>query len=135
MSLKNPFDQHTKFRFKYKVNSLRPLGDTVIVSEMDFSGRKLSSGIVLLGDDGKSSGIRSRWAQVFAVGPEQTDVKVGEWICIAHGRWSRGIEIEDENGTHTIRKVDTKDILLSSDNKPDDDTISDAVVVGNNTRD
>lgn len=135
MSLKNPFDQHTKFKFKYAVNSLRPLGDTVIVSEMDFTGRKLSSGIVLLGDDGKSSGIRSRWAKVFAVGPDQTDVKVGEWICVAHGRWSRGIEIEDENGTHTIRKVDTNDILLSSDNKPDDDTLSDAVVVGQNTRD
>lgn len=135
MSLKNPFDQHTKFKFKYAVNSLRPLGDTVIVSEMDFSGRKLSSGIVLLGDDGKSSGIRSRWAKVFAIGPDQVDVKVGEWICVAHGRWSRGIEIEDENGTHTIRKVDNKDILLSSDNKPDDDTLSDAVVVDQNTRD
>ena len=135
MSLKNPFDQHTKFKFKYAVNSLRPLGDTVIVSDMDFSGRKLSSGIVLLGDDGKSSGIRSRWAKVFAIGPDQVDVKVGEWVCVAHGRWSRGIEIEDANGTHTIRKVDNKDILLSSDNKPDDDTLSDAVVVDQNTRD
>ena len=135
MSLKNPFDQHTKFKFKYAVNSLRPLGDTVIVSEMDFSGRKLSSGIVLLGDDGTSSGIRSRWARVFAIGPDQRDVQVGQWVCVAHGRWSRGIEIEDANGTHTIRKVDTNDILLSSDHKPDDDTISDAVVVNNNTRD
>ena len=135
MSLKNPFDQHTKFKFKYAVNSLRPLNDTVIVSEMDFTGRKLSSGIVLLGDDGKSEGIRSRWARVFAIGPEQKDVRVGEWICVAHGRWSRGIEIEDETGTHTIRKVDNKDILLSSDDKPDDDTLSSAVVVDKNTRD
>ena len=135
MSLKNPFDQHTKHKATYKVGQLRPLGDTVIVSDMDFSGRQLSSGIVLLGDDGKSSGIRSRWAKVFAVGPDQKDVKVGEWICIAHGRWSRGIDIEDETGKHTIRKVDTNDILLSSDTKPQDDTYSDALVVGQNTRD
>lgn len=134
MSLKNPFDQNTKYKATHSVNSIRPLGSTVIVDGMDFTERFTKAGIVLLGDDGKSSGIRPRWARVFAVGPDQEDVKVGEWICIAHGRWSRGVEIEDANGTHTIRKIDTNDILLSSDTKPEDDTISDAVNINRNTR-
>jgi hypothetical protein len=90
--------------------------------------RTLSSGIILPQDDGKSSGIRPRWGQVYAVGPEQKDVTVGQWICVAHGRWTRGLEIEDSEGVRTIRKIDPKDILLISDESPAaDDTISDAV--------
>jgi hypothetical protein len=49
---------------------------------------------------------------------------------VAHGRWTRGVEIEDAEGTViTIRKVDPKDILLISDEQPSDDTMSDAVQV------
>lgn len=106
----------------------QPLGSHVIVTDMNFSGRKLSSGIVLLNDNGKAGGIRPRWGQVYAVGPNQQDVKEGQWVCVAHGRWTRGVEIEDETGKHTIRRIDHKDILLVSDQEPAaDDTISDAV--------
>jgi hypothetical protein len=34
------------------------------------------------------------------------EVKVGQYIMIAHGRWSRGQAIEDEEGEKVIRKVD-----------------------------
>jgi co-chaperonin GroES (HSP10) len=113
----------------HRIKKLRALHDNVIVEEMNFSGRTLTSGIILPGDNGKSSGIRPRWGRVYATGPEQKDVTVGQWICVAHGRWTRGIEIEDDTGTKTIRKIDPKDILLISDQQPDDDTMSDAVVV------
>ena len=100
-----------------RVHTLRALHDTVLVEEMNFQGRQLSSGIILPGDNGKSAGIRPRW-----------DVQVGQWICVAHGRWTRGIDIEDPEGQRTIRKIDPKDILLVSDEHPgSDDTISDAV--------
>jgi hypothetical protein len=90
--------------------------------------RQLSSGIILPGDDGKSAGIRPRWGQVYEVGPEQRDVRPGQWICVAHGRWTRGLEIEDDQGVKTIRRIDPKDILLVSDEHPgSDDTMSDAV--------
>jgi hypothetical protein len=59
---------------------------------------------------------------------------VGQWICVAHGRWTRGLDIEDNGGTRTIRKVDPKDILLISDEQPDDDTMSDAVQASQMTR-
>ena len=47
---------------------------------------------------------------------------------IAHGRWSRGIAIEDEDGEKTIRKVDPNDILLVSDEPVNDYTMSDKII-------
>lgn len=111
-----------------QVKSLTPLDATVLVSDMNFDERFTSSGIVLLRDDGKASGIRARWAQVYAVGPNQQDVKPGDWICVAHGRWTRGIKINDGTGSKIVRKIDHNDILLVSNTPPHgDDTISDAV--------
>jgi co-chaperonin GroES (HSP10) len=110
-----------------KQNKIRPLNNTVIVSDMVFDQRITSAGIVLLNDNGKSTGIRPRWGQVYAVGPDQTDVQVGQWICVAHGRWTRGIEIEDEQGLQTLRRIDPADILLVSNQQPQDDTMSNAV--------
>ena len=108
-----------------KLNKITPLKDSVIVSEMNFEERLSHGGIILKSDDGKSAGIRARWAKVYAIGPEQEDVKVGEWIFVAHGRWTRGVNIIDDAGTElTIRKVDVDDILLSSDARPNDDSIS-----------
>jgi len=108
-------------------NKIRPLNRVVIVQDMAFDQRVTSSGIVLLNDNGTSMGIRPRWGQVYATGPDQTDVQVGQWICVAHGRWTRGIEIEDEHGRHTLRRIDPEDILLVSDTQPQDDTMSSAV--------
>ena len=111
----------------HQVQSIRPLGDTVIVEDMVFDSRTLSSGIVLLNDNGTTAGIRPRWGRVYATGPGQPHVQVGQWICVAHGRWTRGVEIEDADGVRTIRKVDPKDILLVSNTQPDDSTVSDAI--------
>lgn len=114
----------------HKVQSLRPLKDTVLVTDMVFKERKLNSGLILLNDNGTTAGIRPRWGRIYAIGPDQKDYSVGDWICVAHGRWTRGVEIEDAAGTViTIRKVDPKDILLISDEQPSDDTMSDAVQV------
>ena len=44
-------------------NSFRALRDDVIVEDMEFGERKLSSGIIMLSDDGKGYGIRPRWAK------------------------------------------------------------------------
>ena len=114
--------------YKVNRNRFRALRDDVIVEEMAFKERKLQSGIILLDDDGKGHGIRPRWGKVYAIGPDQTDVVPGQWIMVAHGRWSRGVKIEDEHGETTIRKVDNKDILLLSDEDPgSDDTLADAI--------
>jgi len=118
----------------HKIEKLRPLGDTVLVSDMQFDSRQLSSGIILLNDNGTTAGIRPRWGSVYAIGPEQKDVKIGQWICVAHGRWTRGVDIEEQGVKYTIRKVDPKDILLVSDEQPQDDTFSDAIQASPKTR-
>lgn len=109
----------------YYVKGIRALHDDVIVSDMEFSERITSSGIVLRNDDMKSHGIRPRWARVFKVGPEQKHIKVGQYVLVSHGRWTRGIKIETDNGNYTIRKVDIKDILATSDEPVNDETMSD----------
>jgi co-chaperonin GroES (HSP10) len=106
------------------VGKITALKDSIIVSDMSFDERITNGGIVLPNDDMKSSGIRPRWGKVYAVGPDQTDIQVGQYILISHGRWTRGIKIDDGDGEKTIRKVDNKDILLISDEPVNDSTMS-----------
>ena len=119
-----------------KRSELKAIKKDVIVTDMAFDVRITQSGLILPNDNGTGLGIRPRWGQVYAVGPDQLDVMVGQWVCVAHGRWTRGIDIEDESGKRTIRKIDPKDILLISDDEtcPQDATIGDAVHVQKQTR-
>lgn len=61
--------------------------------------------------------------KVYAVGPEQEDVKVGQWVLVEHGRWTRGMEIDDGDGVKTIRKVETSSMLAVSDEPPTADDL------------
>jgi len=107
-------------------NTITPLDDNVLVSDMSFEYRVTAAGIILPPDDGKDSGIRPRWAKVYAVGPDQHEVKVGQWVLVSHGRWTRGLDIELENGEKvTIRKIDLKEMLMVSDEPVLDETMSD----------
>ena len=107
---------HTDYR------KIQPTKNNVLVKDMDFGERMTLGGIIILDDDKKGQGIRPRWSQVVAIGPKQEDVKPGEYILVAHGRWTRGLDMTDENGeTTTVRLVDPKYILMSSDEMPKED--------------
>lgn len=106
-----------------KIQNLKPLRDHVLVTDMNFDLRKTNSGILLLGDDRKLEGIHPRWARVYAVGPEQTSIRPGQYVLIKHGRWTRGIEIEDNDGSKVIRRIDTADVLLISDEPQTDEAV------------
>lgn len=98
-----------------------PLKDKVLVSGMNFEGQRTVSGIIIPSDNGKVSGIHPRWARVWAVGPEQKDIKVGDWILVEHGRWTRGIEYELEDGEIIeLRMVDLPAVMMSADEPPND---------------
>lgn len=100
---------------------LIPLRDNVLITDMDFGEQRTATGIYIPSDDGKNEGIKPRWGRVWAVGPEQKDVKVGEWIYVEHGRWTRGVTVEEVDGNEIIiRRVDTNAILLHADEKPND---------------
>lgn len=127
--MENPFKAGGSVKFKHHIKSLTALNDNVLVRDMNFDGRKLSNGIILLKDDGKNEGIRPRWARVYAVGPEQKDVTPGQWIFVEHGRWSRGLAVDVDGDEFVLRRVDPNCIIFVSDEEPDqDDTISTAVL-------
>jgi len=103
------------------IGKLTPIRDHVIVEQMDFGDQRTATGIIILSDDGKGMGIKPRWGRVYAVGPEQQDVQAGDWILLEHGRWTRGFDLEDEEGNiKTLRKADNDAILMISDEKPSD---------------
>lgn len=100
---------------------IKPIKDKIIVSDMEFGMEQTNTGIFLPSDDGKSSGIHPRWGRVFAIGPEQKDVQVGDWVLLQHGRWSRGVKYQLEKGREVeIRLADKDAILLVSDERPSD---------------
>jgi co-chaperonin GroES (HSP10) len=99
---------------------LRPLRDKILVHNMNFGEQTTTSGIVITSDNGKERGIYPRWAQVFAVGPEhKEEFTVGDWILIEHGRWTRGIDYEHEDGTKaTLRMIDNNCVMMWDNEQP-----------------
>lgn len=111
----------------YKAASVHAVKDHVLVKGMEFAERITTSGIIIPSDNGKSSGIKPRWAEVLAVGPKQKDVKVGEWVLVDHGRWTRGISIVVAGEAIELRRVDVNDILCVDDEYHSNDSISAAL--------
>ena len=103
-------------------HDITPLKKRVLVSHMHFGETKSKGGIILVDDDGTQSGIHPRWAKVYAVGKDQDDVKVGQWLMIAHGRWSRAFKVAKEGVELEVRMRDENDILLVSDTEPEFNT-------------
>ena len=98
---------------------ITPLKKRVLVSDMQFGETKTAGGIILTDDDGTESGIHPRWAKVYAVGDRQDDVRVGQWLLIAHGRWSRALKVKKDGVELEVRMIDENDILLVSDDEPE----------------
>ena len=105
---------------QYTVNNdITPLKKRVLVSDMQFGATKSKGGIILLDDDGTEAGIHPRWAKVYAIGDQQEDVDVGQWVLVAHGRWSRALKVKKDDVELEVRMIDENDILLLSDEEPD----------------
>lgn len=85
--------------------------------------RVTSAGIILRDDNGTSHGVRPRWVQIYAVGSDfEHIVKEGDWVYVQHGRWSRPVQLNEEE---TIYRVDPDAILLVSEEEPVDDVVMD----------
>lgn len=97
-----------------------PIKDKIYVTDLYFGEQKTTNGIIIIDDDGTDRGIHPRWGKVYAIGPDsKEDIEVGDWILIAHGRWSRVFEmklIRDDNSIEELkmRLIDPKDILLKA---------------------
>lgn len=108
MSTTIEFDHET-------TGEIEPIDNHIIVYNIETIGERIQRGIILLNEDTTDRGIRPRWAQVYKVGPNQSDVLPGEWILIEHGKWTRGIRLNDGN---TYRKVDPDAILVVTEEEP-----------------
>lgn len=108
---------------RVKDKDIRAIGDRILVSDMHFGETKTEGGLVLLDDSKNQDGIHPRWCRVYRVGPEQTDVAPGQWILVAHGRWSRAFIHEFDGEEHSVRMVDNADVLVVTDDEPDHNRI------------
>jgi hypothetical protein len=109
------------FAFEPKKVKVRALSKDVLVIDMDMGEMKTSSGIVIQSDNGKAHGVKPRWAKVYKIGTEvDLDLKVGQWILIEHGRWTRKITIDDGDSVKEFQKVELKSIMAVADEKPND---------------
>lgn len=109
------------FAFEPKKVKVRALSKDVLVIDMDMGEMKTSSGIVIQSDNGKAHGVKPRWAKVYKIGTEvDLDLKVGQWVLIEHGRWTRKMTIDDGDGVKEFQKVEVKSIMAVADEKPND---------------
>ena len=77
-------------------NDITPLKKRVLVSDMHFGETKSKGGIIIMDDDGSEGGIHPRWGKVYAMGNQQEDVKVGEWVMVSHGDGAEDSKIKKD---------------------------------------
>ena len=98
---------------------LRATRGKILATDIEIGERKTDGGIVLLDDNGKEEGVRPRWLRIYAMGEDTTDqVKVGDWVLVEHGRWSRGFEVREGDEVTTLWQVDPDALLAVSEEKP-----------------
>jgi len=108
-------------QFEARQMQVRPLPKDILVYNMDMGEQKTSSGIIIQSDDGKAHGVKPRWAQVYKIGDKcELDVRVGQWILIEHGRWTRKIKIDDGESIKEVQKVEVASVLAVTDQRPND---------------
>ena len=74
---------------------------------------KTKGGIITLDDNGDTTGIKTRFFEVHDVGGDNevtNDVKPGDIVAVAHGRWSRGFDVDHPEGKK-LYALDPKDIM------------------------
>lgn len=76
---------------------ITPLRERVLAELMGLEQRVTAGGIILQADDGKEYGVRPRWARIRYVGEGVDWVKPGDYVLVAHGRWTRAFTVTDEN--------------------------------------
>ena len=100
---------------------LTPVKNRVLVRDMYFGEQKTAGGIIISNDDGTTRGIYPRWSKVYAKGPTNNDdYNNGDWILVEHGRWTRGVKINNGNEEIELRMVEAESVLAVSEERPSD---------------
>ena len=105
--------------------NIRPLPGNIFAI-LQLGERVTKGGIVLMDDNGKNSGIRPRWAQIWKVADNIDWVKPGQWVLCEHGRWTMRITVKDDEGKDfQFVKLDPNGIMCVQDEAPTDQQIGD----------
>ena len=78
---------------------------------------KTKGGLMVMEHNMTDGAIRPRWFHVTAIGPDQNDVSVGDYVLVEHARWSRKITV-DFGQDGDLYHIDEKEILLVTDRNP-----------------
>jgi len=102
---------------------IRPLAKRILAELMGLDQRTTASGIILQSENGKDRGVRPRWAKVRLVGEGIDWVKPGQYLLVAHGRWSRQFECEHNGEKLKLVHLDNAECLCVQDEEPTDDFV------------
>lgn len=101
------------------IANIKPINDRVYVTDLEFGEQTTKSGLIITDDDGQGRGIRPRWAKVIKSGPKQTELNIGDYILLSHGRWSRAIKVLIDNKETKMFMIDYPNgVLAISKSKP-----------------
>ena len=99
---------------KIKAFGDRILG--VMIDRPDGEWKAKKSGLFIAEKDQTTESIKPRWFQISSVGDRIDWVKPGDYVLVAHGRWSNGVTLSSDDSK--IWLLDNKEILGVSDIDP-----------------
>lgn len=105
------------------MTTIVPLPKRVLAELLGLEERVTSTGIIIQSENGKDRGIRPRWAKVRLVGEGIDWVQPGQYVLVAHGRWSRQFECEHNGEKMKLVHLDNNECLIVTDEKPNDEYV------------
>lgn len=100
---------------------IRPLHDKVLgyMAEPLGHNRKTNGGVIVTDDTTTETFVRPRWFKVTHIGPNQHDIEVGQYVLVPHGRWSRGVDVDNTmKEQDKLFLIDHNDILGTQHENP-----------------
>ena len=95
------------------------LGENVFLEDLEQGVRLTRGGLILPDDDMSERGIHPRWGRVHSIGPKVTDLAVGEYVLVAHGRWTPGFDVMLAGKLTRLWRIDYPEgVLLVTENDP-----------------
>jgi len=106
-------------KHRIRAEAFRPIKDNVFVTDLDSGPRKTPHGILIPDDNMTERGVRPRWAKVWRVGPDVTEIEAGEWVLVEHARWTNAIDLELSDRIIRVWRVDwPKAVLIAVPDDP-----------------
>jgi len=105
------------------MQTIKPLPKKILATLLGMDERVTKAGIIIAGENGKERGIRPRWAKIQMVGEKIDWVTPGQYVLVAHGRWSNQTTIEHNGKDLKLVLLDNDEILAVQDEAPFDDFI------------